>query len=342
MKTAVQLARHYRQTTIAITAAALLSALGGGEARADTASADALFSDAKALMAQRRYTEACPKLAASHKLDPSGGTILHLALCHREEGRIATAYRELEEAVTFAQRDKREDREKAATALMAELAPKVPKLTILVSKEAMRIPGIEVKRDGVLVPSSEWGSPAWVDPGSHTVTAWAPGRKPFLTTLDLRADGSTAELSVPDLEADPTGQKPGDGGGSGMIAASSQGSDAGTGTWTGQRKAAVIIGGVGVAALGVGTVFGLQAAGAKSESDEHCKGNICDDEGIRIREDGMRAGTISTVAFIAGGVATVGGIVLFATGAPKQPKKASAGVTAVTVGPAWASVRGQW
>jgi hypothetical protein len=338
MKTAVQLARHFRQNTIAITAAALalLGVLGSGEARADTASAEALFRDAKALMAQRRYTEACPKLAASHKLDPSGGTILHLALCHQEEGRIATAYRELEEAVKFAQRDKREDREKAATALMAELAPKVPKLTILVSKEAMGIGGIEVKRDGVLVPASEWGSPAWVDPGSHTVAAWAPGRKPFLTTVDLRADGNTAELSVPDLEPDATGRRPVDAAGSDKVAGSSEGNDAGT--WTGQRKAAVVIGGLGVAALGVGTVFGLQAAGAKSDSEAHCTGNICDDEGIRIRQDGIRAGTISTAVFIAGGVATAAGIVLFATGAPKK----SAGVTAVTVGPAWASVRGQW
>jgi hypothetical protein len=305
--------RRTHRSTILRTMLGLIGLMGGlqgGLAHADSATADRLFREAKTLMSQKRYTEACPKLAESHRAEPSGGTILHLAYCHKEEGRIATAYKELEEAVQFAARDKREDREKAAKALMAELAPKLSKLSIVVVPEVMRLPGIEVKRDGVLVPPSEWGAAIPVDPGQHTVTAWAPGRKPLLKTVDLRGDAATGSVVIsaidmdPSLKADSGAKSPGTGS---AAAASNKG---GFGT---QKKIAVVAGGVGLVGLGVGTAFGIKAAGAKSDSDAHCEGNICDDEGIRLRADGITSGNIATAFFIGGGVATAAGVVIFMT-----------------------------
>lgn len=333
--------RTHRSTTLRTMLAVigLLGGLQGGVARADSATAERLFREAKSLMSQNRYTEACPKLAESHRAEPSGGTILHLALCHKEEGRIATAYKELEGAVEFAVRDKREDREKAARALMTELEPKLSKLSIVVVPEVMRLPGIEVKRDGAPVPPSEWGSAIPVDPGPHTVTAWAPGRKPLLKTVDLRGDAAAGSVVISAIDMDPAAKG---GEAARPTASEAEASNKGGGGFGTQRKIAVVTGGIGLAAIGVGAAFGLKAAGAKSDSEAHCNGNICDDEGIRIRADGMAAGNVATALFIGGGAAAAVGVVLFLTAPSGARGKAEVGVTSVTVGPLGAAVRGQF
>lgn len=333
--------RTHRSTILRTTLGfiGLIGGLQGGLAHADSATAEKLFREAKYLMSQKRYTEACPRLAESHRAEPSGGTILHLAYCHKEEGRIATAHKELEEAVQFAIRDKRDDREKAAKALMAELAPKLPKLSIAVVPEVMRLPGIEVKRDGVPVPPSDWGTAVAVDPGPHTVTAWAPGRKPFLKTVDLRGDAAAASVVISAIDMDSPAKSESV---AARPAAPRAASSEGGGGFGTQRKIAVVAGGLGIAALGVGTAFGFMAAGAKSDSEAHCEGNICDDEGIRIREEGIAAGNLSTAFFIGGGAAAAAGVVLLLTAPSGGRAKAEVGVTSVSVGPLGAAVRGRF
>src|SRR5437016_5866261 len=87
-----------------------LSSEGGARAQGgEVAAAQALFDEAKNLMQQGRYAEACPKFAESQRLDHAGGTTLALALCLEGEGRTATAWAEFNEALTEARHDKRAD-----------------------------------------------------------------------------------------------------------------------------------------------------------------------------------------------------------------------------------------
>jgi hypothetical protein len=224
--------------------------------------------------------------------------------------------------------------------MITELEPKIPKLSIAVMPEAMRLPGIEVKRDGVLVPPSEWGSAIPVDPGPHTVTAWAPGRKPFLKSVDLRGDGAAASVVISGIDMDPAVKGGGDDASKPAARpAPAKSEDGGFGT---QHKIALVTGGLGLAAMGVGTAFGLKAAGAKSDSDAHCDGNICTDEGIRIRDEGIDAGNLSTAFFIGGGAAAAAGVVLFLTAPLGGRAKSEVGVTSVTVGPLGGAIRGRF
>jgi hypothetical protein len=60
-----------------------------------------------------------------------------------------------------------------------------------------RIPGLLVTVDGASVASDKWGVPRPAQPGSYTISATAPGRRPFVKRLVLRSD----ELgSIPPLE----------------------------------------------------------------------------------------------------------------------------------------------
>src|SRR5437868_2773215 len=77
----------------------------------DKALATILFRDGRTLLAAGKVLEACLKFEESQRLDPAGGTILNLALCHEREGRLARAWSEFKEAEAVARGDGRSDRE---------------------------------------------------------------------------------------------------------------------------------------------------------------------------------------------------------------------------------------
>lgn len=157
--------------------------------------AEALFDEGRTLMAAGKFAEACPKLAESERLDPGGGTLLNLALCHESEGKVATAQIELDAAKRQAQADKRPDREKIATEHLAAIAPKIPKLTVRVLKDE---PTLEVKVDGAVLPKPAWGVPVATDPGKHVIEASAQWKVPVRLEADVAA-GTTKTVDVPGL-----------------------------------------------------------------------------------------------------------------------------------------------
>ena len=161
----------------------------------DARLAQALFEEARQLMAQKHFSEACPKLEESQRRDPGGGTLLNLALCHEGEGKIATAYVEYTEALAGANRDARRDRQDFARTHIAAIEPRVPRLTVIVRPEG-RPEGLEVTFDGAAFPQAAWGVPTPVDPGAHTVIATAPGRTRWMATVSILA-GERKSVEVP-------------------------------------------------------------------------------------------------------------------------------------------------
>jgi hypothetical protein len=84
------------------------------------------------------------------------------------------------------------------------------------------------------------------------------------------------------------------------------------------------LGVVGVVGLGAGTVFGLMAKSKYDDSKERCRPtdeNLCDAQGVELREDARSLGNLSTVGFIVGGVALAGaGVLWIASSDSKQTR----------------------
>jgi hypothetical protein len=319
-----------------IAAAAVVLGLGwSAEALAADETADALASEAKLLMEQKRYKDACPKLATSHRRDPNGERILELATCHKEEGRIATAYYELREAIDIATRDGRRDRVKIATAMLEEIEPKIPKISVTVSLRAASLPGFQIKRDGMPIRQSEWATSFPVDPGVHTILATAEGRKPMLATVTLTADGLSENVVVLDLDRLESGP-------AALTPALPPSRDSSTSSFGVQRTAGVVVGGAGALAVGLGAVLSLRAGAAQRDSEAHCAGNACNAQGRQLRDSAETLGTAGALSLIGGGVMTAGGLLLFFTAPTLSQPVQGVGVTTVSLGPAGGMIRGQW
>lgn len=174
--------------------------LAGSDARAaDDAVAQQLFDDAKKLIADGKWDKACPKLEESLRLSATAGTKFNLGDCYEHTGRTASAWAHFVSAATQTKMAGQKDREKAARDRAAALEPKLSRLAIVVPVEG-RPAGLEVKRDGELVGQAQWGEAVPVDPGEHAVVASAPGKRAWKAKVEVAGAGTTAKLSVPDLD----------------------------------------------------------------------------------------------------------------------------------------------
>lgn len=189
------------RTCAAFWLATLSPSFAFADPQADARLAQALFEEGRSLMAEKRWAEACPKLAESQRLDPGGGTLLNLALCHAGDGKTATALVVLHDALATALRDGRADREKLARETIASLENDVPKITIDVPAAA-RVEGLEVTLDETSLAHAAWGVAAPVDPGTHVIRATVPGRSPWTAFVSV-ASGERKSITVPYLAEAP-------------------------------------------------------------------------------------------------------------------------------------------
>jgi hypothetical protein len=279
----------------------------------DPIAAERIFYEARTLMNQSRWSEACPKLEESLRLGPGLGTAFNLADCNEHLGKVMTAWAGFLDVATQARQTNQPDREKLARKRAQALEPRLPMLFIEVRSTT---PGLTVHRDGVPIEGAIWNVPIPVDPGTHRVTASAPGRRTSETTVES-TEGKTARVSVPsDL---PVAR---------VAATIPTRASSETATSTGspeterafppaiveksatQRTVGWILTGVGAVGVGVGAGFGLSSISKRDESRDHCVGNVCDATGMVLRGDAIQNGTIATIATIAGGAAVVSGLIV--------------------------------
>jgi hypothetical protein len=290
-------------------------------ARAQSAEAEELFKQGRAALEAKDYATACPKFAASLQIERAVGTLISLAECEEATGHLAGARQHWQEAADLA--DATFDRLKRgpyARQRFAQVDARVPRLVLRLARGAPA--DSTVRRDDVTLGSAALGTPLPVDPGAHVISVVARGHSSKEYSLALgEGDNETlevepgpvapAESASPAASTTTTGAtEPG--------AAAPAGANVARGG-SGQRVIAYVLGGVGVVGIAVGSYFGLQTFSKWSAAKKDCGGG-CDpgSPGQNERSDAQTDGTISTVAFAAGGVALAAAAWLFFTAPPSS------------------------
>jgi hypothetical protein len=285
------------------------------------ATAESLFQEGKSLMAARNFVAACPKLAESQRLDPSTGTLTALALCHEGEGKSASAWAEFMEVVVLARKDGRVDREKLARTHAAALEKTLSRLSIVVPPAIGALDGFTVRRDGEEVGQASWGSPLPVDPGVHAIEATARGKLLWKTTITVGPMGAKESVTVASLEDAPPPP-------AAVLSTPALpvpvAADAGRGGGT--RVVAFVLGGVGVAALGVGSYFGVEAITKSQDAKKVCTPQVCTSQSAVAENNTAKTYALVSDFTIGAGIAALGvGAVLFLTSRGSSPGAPSVG-----------------
>ncbi len=311
----------------------LVTALPGvaaaqGVSSAEHETAMTNFQAGRRFVEQGNCKDAIPRFVESLKHEQSVGARFNLAECSRAEQHTSDAWNQFKQAEQIAIQKHDAERRDAAQKAIAELEPKVLKLRMTLPTD---VKDLVVKIDGRAVAEVDYSLLATsyaVEPGQpHRIDVTARNRAPWSKGGVQGAAG--AELPALMVDLGPPLE--------------AEGSDTGAG----QRMTGLIVGGVGVAAIAVGSVFGLLASGASKAGKDACgpgyPSNCTNPDGTATAPKNNRAedkistaksdATVSTIAFIAGGALLAGGAVLYFT-APKAGGKEAARLRlAPAVGP---------
>ena len=309
---------RYRTSALSLAIAALLVALpvAGQGVGTDPAAAAALFREGRDAVKRGDYVTAYAKLDESYRLDPAVGTLLNLADCSEHIGKLATAWQLFRQAAERLGPD--DNRLPAAKVRIASLAPRVPRLTLVLSPGAP--PGTTVTRDAIALGAGSLGTELPIDPGKHVFVVTAPGRLPRRFEVQVgegKSESVTVEPGAPAPDLPDRGPK----GGPGTVGPPVPVAGGGVGT---VRAAGFVVGGVGVVGLGVAIATGLILPGKKSTVDAHCTADkLCDAEGYEAAQSGQTLSGVNTAMWIVGGIATgVGVALVIAGGESAQPSTA--------------------
>ena len=330
-----------------IVAALLLSR--PGLAQSSGAQARALFREARELMNDQRYAEACPKLEESLRLDHGIGTQFNLAHCWEKLGRSVSAWALFLDVASAAHEQNQRKREAAARERAAALEAHLPHLRIDVAEP---VEGLEVQRSGETVGRAAWGTAMPIDPGTYRIEVSAPGKEAWSTSIDVPSSGETLSVQIPALadieKAEPVASAPPEAPERDALAES---------PGSARTAMAWVLAGVGVAAAGTGGFFALRSNDETNSARGLCdggpNGTLCNrdealpgfdggdserSEMLEHRDSAKQAALVSYIGFGVGGAALLGSVLLFVTGS-SEPEAVSSGAGPSEAGPSEASLR---
>ena len=168
------------------------------------------------------------------------------------------------------------------------------------------------------------GTAIALDPGEHAFVFSAAGRPPVEKSFILREGEKDRHEAIVVGSAPGAGPQPAGAAASATTSAAAPppppppppAAAGGSSTWSGQRTIALVAGGVGLAGIGIGSVFGLMSHSSWSSSQSECpSASNCPQhaQAVTDHDSASSQATVSTIAFAAGGVALAAGAVLWFT-----------------------------
>lgn len=259
------------------------SVLFAQEAKArDPAAAEALFLQGRTALDAGDFKQACEKFAESQRLDPGAGTLMNLATCEEQRGRLASAWQYWQEALTYlAQKDERIAFVKSR---LTVVEPQVPRLTITLAGAS---DNTTVLRDGVELGPGSFGEALPVDPGDHVILVRAEGH------AERRYEVTLEKAEREQLEVSPGRRLP------------KLPPLVGRDTAPSAPTLGYVLGGVGIAGVAAGIATGLLINDRQQLVDENCEGNLCTQTGLDAASEG-RTLLIANAAAWAVGIAGLG------------------------------------
>lgn len=279
----------------------------------DRAAATQHAKQAQELRKQGQLAEACGHLEEVERLDPKLPSLLDLADCTEQLGKLVEA-----RALWTAARDRARQSEKPQSRARAEerlaaVEKRVAHLTLQLDAKAS---GAEVLRDGASVDASALGTASPVNPGEHVVIVKQAGHEDAKYDVKLDEGESQALDIAPGpaiaAEAPPPPPPP--------VAPPPKRLEVSSSSGSGQRTFGLVLGATGLVAAGVGAP--LWFVGYR---DSGGLGGAAPDQQLLAGQ----------ILVIGGGALLVTGAVLFAT-APSAKSASSARVRlvpSVAVGP---------
>jgi hypothetical protein len=267
-----------------------------------TSDAQRLFEQAVGEIEQRDFAAACPHFEESFNLDGNAGTLLSLANCLNDAGKIASAVLRYEQFIKLIPTLDDKPREKAevfreeVSKTLETLKEKVPRLKLALPKDAPE--GLVVSLDGAELPASTLGQLLTVDPGNHKLAVDAPGRKRVewdvvlqeRQTLEERIRIPEAPLSIPPPNIPPPSAEPPKAPRTKSVVASLLGASMSVPVkpktitishtrytqWNVRQVIVVASGSIAGAGLLAWAIPGVFALSKKRDVDAHCSNNVCE------------------------------------------------------------------
>lgn len=280
---------------------------------------------AEAEMATGNLSEACPLLASAYAIDHAATTLAAAAQCLDKAHKLASAHAAYTRLLALPEARVPEDVRRVARARQAELGPRLSRVTVRIPPEIRHLPGVRVALDGQEVPHDEWDVPHPRDAGLLTVTVTVPERSPYVTRLNLPAEGADEIVDLPttafprpnpSAQAAPPSTR--------VVRVRVPGATAAdprvgeyfvdTTTFGPFQIAGVTTFAAGAVGLGVGFVIGLIGAADYNRAAQNCSDRVCEDRNyVAAGELAREKGDLGTaIGAVGAGVMAVGaGLYLF-------------------------------
>jgi hypothetical protein len=285
--------------------------------------ARAIYKEARELYRQGKLKEALEKAVEAYRTASTPVTALEAGQLLVESGRIVEARDMLrgvaQMPVSPRESDKGREARQQASVLAASLDARIPKLAV-----AGRPKGVDILLDGKPLGAAEPSAWQGVDPGAHTLVVRAEERTCSTITVTL-AEGEVRTIDLHDVASschlEPVATEPARSAppprppppkapppSAETPAPPPAEAEHGTSAW---KWAGLAIGGLGVAAVGIGGYLALAAKADYDSVANECYPTGCTPKGFSVRNDARSQADIATVVMSVGGVAAVGGLIMW-------------------------------